>query len=300
MTRTDQHRPADLVTEDYDLVLVFDTDPPEFFGDPSDGIGSPALEAYQRLLEQHRDDTARLERLVADSPLADRGLTQCHHCGARLRYAAIMHHQPTGQHIVVGETCLDNRFTLATAEFQKLRKAAALAAAERRIVKAATAFIATLDGDVAEALHREADLSRWQLDSWATSTVQDIRRKLWRYGDISERQVAFVTKLLDEGPKKAAERAAQDTEVKVPAPEGRHAIEGEVVSAKWHDNDYGSTLKLTVKVITDEGVWLGWVTCPTAINPGRGDRVRLTATWTRSDRDEHFAFGKRPTKAEVL
>jgi hypothetical protein len=36
-----------------------------------------------------------------------------------------------------------------------------------------------------------------------------------------------------------------------------------------------------------------------AINPNRGDHVRMVANVTASDRDETFGFFKRPRKAEI-
>ena len=61
---------------------------------------------------------------------------------------------------------------------------------------------------------------------------------------------------------------------------------------------------MTLKVETDAGTWLAWGTCPSGLLGGdfgiRGCRVRFDAKLTRSDRDEHFAFFKRPTKPAIL
>ena len=69
---------------------------------------------------------------------------------------------------------------------------------------------------------------------------------------------------------------------------------------KAHDSQYGTTLKMTVKVTAPGGIFLVWVTIPAGLNAVRGDAVEFHATLTRSDRDPAFAFGKRPTQASKL
>ena len=59
-------------------------------------------------------------------------------------------------------------------------------------------------------------------------------------------------------------------------------------------------MKMTVKVTTDAGVYLVWVTEPSSIDPEVGDTVSLTATLSQSNDKPHFAFGKRPSKASVI
>ncbi len=96
-----------------------------------------------------------------------------------------------------------------------------------------------------------------------------------------------------------AEREAAPTAPALPCPEGRVEIEGVVTSFRAHDNGYQTVLKMTVAA--DDG-WRVWVTCPAAIEEQveRGDRVRFTATVTRSDDDETFGWAKRPTRADVV
>lgn len=290
-TRTDVHSPKNLTTEDYEYLFAGDNDAPGF------------------LVGVDMDWWRSITNWTPE--LASRGTHQCHHCGAHLRYFAILRHVPSGYAIVVGETCLDNRFALATAEFQRLRQAAALDRQAQRIKTAARDFVNGLDGDEKIALDRDVVLTEAfpfiSEDSYAHSTILDIRRKLWNtHGEATERQVAFVGKLVREARERAAyeariaaERAA---EVRVDAPEGRITFEGVVVSRKWRDSDFGGTFKLVIKVDDPErgGVWLVYVSEPSKIATERGDIVNLTATLTRSDRDRSFAFGSRPSKARVV
>lgn len=79
-----------------------------------------------------------------------------------------------------------------------------------------------------------------------------------------------------------------------PCPTGRVEVTGEIVGLSWRDTGYGSALKATI--IDDRGFRV-WVTVPRANSDDaeRGHRVTFTATLTRSDDDETFGFGKRPT-----
>lgn len=103
-----------------------------------------------------------------------------------------------------------------------------------------------------------------------------------------------------------AARKADATE----APEGRTEVEGVIVATKTYENDFGVTEKMTV--LADAGFKV-FVTIPSQIGSwecnedgsytapaGRGDRVRFTATFERSNDDSTFAFGKRPAKAQII
>jgi hypothetical protein len=273
--RTDAHRPAALVTEDYEYMFAADTGAPHW--------AAPLVESgFIKELTNY------------DPATADRGSNQCHHCGAHLRYVAWLRYVPTGKTIVVGETCLENRFERATVDFQRLRKAAELDRKAQRIVKAVAAFVAE-NPDLAFMADKTAVISN--------DFVADVARKLRMYGDLSEKQIAAVRKSVVRDAEYAAKRAAwaeRDAAEKltaIPAPSGTVEVTGEVISTKWHDSDYGTTLKWTVK---DDRGFKVWGTVPTGITVNRGDRVAFTANLTVSDRDEFFAFAKRPRKAVVI
>ena len=312
--RTDVHSPTNLVTEDYEYVGASDNQA----GDP--GARRGILENYTMHGETVQAfspvgaERIVLTRLVARHDPLERSIGQCHHCGAHLRYFAVLRHTPTGHYITVGETCLDNRFARATADFQRLRKAAELDRQAQRIKTAAFEFVQDLsDSDIRTALDRETDLAEefpFLLDhrmedptqSYALRTILDIRRKLWdRYGSCSERQVEFVGKLLGEARERDSARRAREerevNEVKIPAPQGRGQVVGTVVYRRGQDTMYGYVYKLLVK---DDRGFKVWLTEPSAITCERGDRIKTTVTLTRSDRDECFAFGKRPAKTEKI
>ena len=97
----------------------------------------------------------------------------------------------------------------------------------------------------------------------------------------------------------------------VAAPEGRVVVTGEIVSAKLVEGDYGVSYKAVVK--DDQGFRV-WVSIPSAlmaeyfrtvdysdsIEGLKGRRLTFTAALERSQDDESFAFGKRPTKGAWL
>lgn len=275
--RTDVHSPAHLITEDYEYRFSVDTR-----AEPS--IDSPPS---QWLIEMMRLQ-AEARRLVASSPLAERSTEQCHHCGAWIRYAAILRHTPTGDHIAVGETCLDNRFERATADFHKLRKAAQLDRERQRIVTARRQFVndnpdlAWLNGSEAEDDVPES--IRWSDFVW------DLRDKFQRYGELSERQVAALRRTVEKSNRP---KAPEPTWIEVPA-EGRQTVTGTVLAVKFYENDYGTTVKMLLKVGTDDAAWKLWTTVPRSLHPERGEEVTIKVTVERSSDDPTFAKGKRP------
>lgn len=96
--------------------------------------------------------------------------------------------------------------------------------------------------------------------------LQDLSFKLHKYGDLSEKQVALALKIARESQERAEKRAAE-AELLVAAPVGdaRVTVEGEVVSVKWMESQFGGAFKITVKVTTDAGQWLAWGTLPRSV-----------------------------------
>jgi hypothetical protein len=305
--RTDIHRPAseDFDPQAYQCVGVFDTQ------------------------SEWPDD--RVARLGAVNALIAQGYrsgagnsNQCGHCGAHIRYAALMAREDVHEWIFVGETCLGGRFEMTKAEFDTLRKTAALNG-ERvaRKVRLDALYAtypdlvwATYSYNISEAGARYAEdqyghLSPVRNSSFADRAklgsvffiLSDISDNVRRYGEISEKQAALVSKLLaqvEEAEARMVAREAANAALVakgVSAPSGRIVVEGTVVAQKSVEGDYGVTFKMLV--LTDAG-WKVWVTEPSSINPTKGDRVRFTATITPSSDDVLFSFGSRPSKASII
>jgi hypothetical protein len=269
--RTDPHSPKNLVTEDYEYLYAIDNSTP---------WALHLDHAFLRDLANHEPATA------------ERSNSQCHHCGAHIRYAAYLRYLPTGRTIVVGETCLDNRFERATADFQRLRKAAELDRQKQRIKTARAAFVAE-NPDLAFLDDPEAVI--------ANTFVADVARKLRHYGELSERQVNAVRKALARDAEREAEKA-KEAELAVPVPEeGRITVTGKVLSTRVDETIYGIAHKMLLQVPHADGFWKLWTTQPRSLvgEADRGTIVTIKVTVTRSEKDPCFAFGKRPTEVKA-
>lgn len=226
----------------------------------------------------------------------------CDHCGHRISYVAVMVHTPTGDHIALGFQCLDNRWQgISNADFKALKKEAEDLRAKRLVLARIAEFLSE---------HPEAEtIAKYQGEN---VFVSDLARKFRMYGQLSERQLIKGLEAIERD----AEREALPPEPTVDAPSGKVRIEGEVLTVKVQEGFYGDQLKMLVKIEEPQGFWKLWVTVPTSIQTQyrklwddksievqgveRGDRVAFTATVEPSQKDSTFAFGKRPTKAEII
>jgi hypothetical protein len=280
MARTDIHAPSSSEFDPgkYDCLGVFHLDEPG------------CAQEYRRLV----------------GSLAERGYKcgrggpgNCGHCGAHMNYFALMVREESREFIHVGETCLDNRFNLGTAqEFQRLRVTMRLNR-ER----------ATRNERLDQLLEQHAGLRRLVLETSEfleqNPFLDDIRKKMIENARLSPAQIGAVERAFERIARKAQweeekkQRAALLASQGIVAPEGRHLVEGTILGTRTVSNAWGTSTKITVR--TDQG-WSAWVTLPSGLEPHniKGRRIRLTATLERSKQDPAFAFGKRPSKAELL
>lgn len=226
---------------------------------------------------------------------ADHGTTgRCTVCGAQFVYGDVWMHEPTGEHIHIGHECAE-KYQLLTdrSEFELLvgraKDAAARVVQAKKNAEERAAFLAEHPGlvDALTFKHR---------------IIEDIAEKFKTYRRLSDAQIALVYKIIEE------EKNPKPAEVHVPAPSGRQTFRATIVSIKEHGDRYsrfGASWKMTVKVATGEGVWLGWGTVPTMHGPDgaflfpvKGDELEVTAT-LEAGREAHFAFMKRP-KAKIV
>lgn len=207
---------------------------------------------------------------------------RCDCCGStRLQYDCIVVHKPTKRGYHVGRDCVHNILGLQHRGLDQVSVALAQRAQVRR---RRAAWLA--------ANPQHAEIVAWA-DAGHHYIARDIAAKLARYGSISEAQVALLHRLRQQEAEKAAAKAAEPVPT-TPAPEGRVEVEGVLLGTKVVEGDFGATEKWLIRLTTPEfaanKVWV------TRLGNGaqRGDTVRFRATFTRSDRDPHFAFGSRP------
>jgi hypothetical protein len=167
-------------------------------------------------------------------------VSTCGHCGAWLRYAALMVHEATKTYMTIGEQCLGNRFDagLTAEQFQALRKVASLNR-ERTARK----------GKVEAVLAEHPDL-RAATDS-DNSFVVDVMRKLHKYGNLSDAQIAAVKRALIRDAEWKVKRAAQhaeDAKSEFIAEVGKRiTLTAEVVATKPIESFYGDKLFIMLR-----------------------------------------------------
>lgn len=207
-------------------------------------------------------------------------------CGTNYVYGDVWFHRPTASYIHIGHTCSDKYALLADRTDYELRAGRAREGAVRAAIAASraeerTAYLAEHPG-LAEALATDHHI------------VRDIAQRFTEYGQLTDRQLALVLKISND----VAHPPPEDKHVPAPRPDGRMTFTGRVLSLKSYESQYGTQMKLCVRVEAGEGCWLAWGTCPASILADAAGRVRgalveITAALLPG-REEHFALLKRP------
>lgn len=159
------------------------------------------------------------------------------------------------------------------------------AAKERKLARIAAKVDAMLadDAELSAAFEVDHDI------------IADIRARLYRKGEISDKARAFAIKLAAETTERKAaeaERKAKLTDLEA----GRQELTGKVISFKSYENNFGTTLKFLVELDNGNRVF---GTLPRALyGAERGDRVTFTATV--EPKETGFGFFSRPSKASVV
>ncbi len=321
--RTDIHRESEMIPTDYRVVLTFGRLKVE---EQYQACPGAPIQRYMREITFRVDceskDDARYGRGHVGDGCCVAKLRQtakffegaadsfCTICGAWFKHGDVWAHKATGEHILVGHTC-SAKFQMHSnrSEWQAWQRAQAKLRSEAaKAEKWATARRERRASNPDLFARLEALSNHSSASSFARDFALDLTARIDKWGLPSERQLQLLSKLETEARERAVVDAERAQEVKVAAPEGRVTFTGEIVSVKAYEGDWGTSLKLTVKVKSDAGVYLVWVTAPVAlcyregrwsdVKSMRGQQITLKATLTRSDRDEHFAFGKRPTLIE--
>jgi hypothetical protein len=278
--RTDTHRPTALVPSEYEYVAV-------------EYLKIEHLGDVQYMVQQRAILAAHMERTGATWSRHVHG-GNCMVCGnANAVYTVAFYHAKTNSYVRMGQNCAAevDGLTWNSRDMDCMRRAVA----DARERKAGMAK--------AQALLADAGLPQvWDMvqqpytatEPRPLGTMRDIVGKLVKYGSASDAQVRFLHTLAAQLGNWAAVQAQRDAEraAAQPAPTGRVTVDVEVVKVEVQENDYGVRTVMTVKAADG---WLAWGTVPAQLpSECRGMRVRLTATFTPSDRDPKFAFFKRP------
>lgn len=277
--RVDIHRPTVFDPEKYESVDILDT--------------------------KHQPSVANAVTELTDQGyvLGNGSVNNCGHCGARMRYAALLKRTDVKEFIFVGEQCLDNRFKsgLTAEKFQELRKKAALSRERMR-----------RDERIGKMVDDHPHLA-WltypeSLQDWGGNMTKSIGYQFRKEGRLTDRQVSAVKEALyrdadhyeqeQERKRKEAEERAQA----IDAPTEKNYSFDAVVLGTRLDPGYGYNAPDVKKLLVQspEG-WKAWMTCPAAIREAKkGDQIFLTADLQQSPSDSKFAFAKRPRRASIV
>jgi hypothetical protein len=287
LQRTDIHRPSVIVPDDYDYVCTL--------GDNEFGVGRAEMEAFNN------------HRLRTGGRMSDHAHGgSCHICGALAIYRVIWYHLPSNSYIATGYDCADKLGGGDPEVFKRLKDEAARSRKAKAGKEKAKRILEEL------GLFRAWEIAElpWVYSNRHRSIIQQMIGKLIRYGDLSEKQLEFLTKLIkqhdDYEARKdeiEAERKAQyDAAKPIPFSDKRGTVVGRVLSIKAVESDYGVTMKMLV--IADDG-WKVFGSIPAGTMSqvegfGRGCKVQFDAKVQVSDDDPKFGFYSRPTKLKLL
>jgi len=135
--------------------------------------------------------------------------------------------------------------------------------------------------------------------------IVDMVGKLAFYGSLSDKQFAFMARLLKAIPARVERDAARAVEAEAAAPipadmvGKRLRVEGVVLAIKVSNGRFGPQTKMLVK--HDAGFKL-WGTVPAAAigEVKKGDRIAVEAKVDASKDDAKFGFLSRPANLKVL
>ena len=310
------HSTVNFNPADYEVDGYLDNKRPEYFGQPI-AAWKAEIEFWKQSIREYFPTCACVtDGNVAQLP--EHNIHKCVHCGqTNVRYICAVRHIPPGNYVVFGDVCVAH---LGFANFQEFKAAqvrarAAQGNANLRAYRARLAFLDSHpDLKVLLALNPD-NRSNWDaiLENPVHAQnyfIRDIVAKFNRYGTLSPRQIECLFQSIQRDVDNARRRAEQVTRqaelaaAGVEAPNGRASVEGKVIAVKAHESMYGTQWKFLVELRSGAKVWcsvpsslMREVQAPADL---RGKELRFTATFTQKPEDHTFAFGSRPTGAELI
>lgn len=304
--RTDAHRPSAINPEDYTFIAF-------------DYIGGSDLGAIM---------SVKLQRDILRNFMEKTGATyakhfnsgSCHICGAGAVYLCKWHHVPSNQIVTTGEDCA-RKLDMSYGNMNLFRRNIADAREAQAGKRKAIAILSDLNLMETWEMYtaeypKHADGCPWLLreqvegcecncgarelerafEQFPERTIRDIVGKLVKYGNISENQITFVRKLIQQildRPMVLAQRQAEK-DAAGPVPTGRVEMTGEVVGSKVVEvqaySRYSPT-EVTKLIIRLENGSKVYGNCFAGLK--KGDKVRFVASVEASKDDPKFGFFKR-------
>jgi len=301
MTDRTMHNETNFNPGDYQVLEYLDNEPPKWQMFVPFVFGCSA-EAYNHLMEEARTEynaalrhwNEQMDRYFPFRSQNQPNIHKCTHCGnVQVRYIVAVRHIPTNQNVVFGDVCVARLEFANRNEFvaAQVRARAAQGNARIQLFLARERFL-TANPEFAAIVNNEAEVTN---PCHANNAfVKDIIAKFNKYGKLSDAQVSAFIRSIQRDHEFAARRAAQAAAAPAgPVPTGeRISVEGEIVSVKVVNTNFGSATKMLVKLANGSKVW---TTVPTTLqNPQRNGRVTLRVSVVASRDDVTFGIGKRP------
>lgn len=290
---------------DYEVLDYLDNKRPQYVGQPI-AAWEAEIQMWKRQILRYFP-TSAVATTGAVQQLPEHNIHKCRHCGnTNVRYIVACKHIPSGTNVVFGDVCVDHLGFANHQQFRaaQLRARAAQGNASLRAYQKRLAFLeqhpafkeAIESGEVLHPVHAN------------NTFAQDVLAKFNKYGELSPRQVESLLRSLERDHEYARRRVEREREDIIrrataqPAPSGRVMVEGKIMSAKNYDAQFGGVRwKMLVLLTTGAKVF---ASIPSNLdgNPSelRGKCVRFTAKFFPKEGDPYFAYGSRPSKAELI
>jgi hypothetical protein len=321
--RKDIHRPSEIIPSDYDYVAVWTMN--------IQGFSEAEFIIKERAIcKAHMEHTGGTLRHYSNG--------SCGICGnVQAIYLVLFHHAKSNEYIVVGVNCaqkLEMGFDFKAMEMFKRRCADAREqqAGKRKAIallsdaglidawevydekypnhtddcKAAGRNQFGDDNGVENACTCDIEGRVKAYGKWEERTIRDIVGKLVKFGNISEKQNAFVRSLIEKIAQRPIVEAQRQAEKDAagPVPVGRVTMSGVVVGMQrvavqsFSYGDDGVRTKLVIKLDNGSKVYGNRFA-----NLEKGDKVEFTATVEATKDDPKFGFYSRakqmPTAEEI-
>lgn len=234
-------------------------------------------------------------------------LDHCTHCGASLVRGNVWHHKPTGEFIIMGNTCSERT------QFSKSDFDTYMSQHKLDLAKSLSRFKNNYKYKVIRPLLEDSI----DLVFKGEYVVRNIVSKMVRYRKLpSHKQIRFIrniplwNKQAEERQKAREDAKANLIATMTPWVEERQTITGKVVSFKEVVTDFGECTKVVVELEdgkrcygttpkkrlpydADKATYAKW-------NYKVGDTISFKASITVSSKDKSFAFFSRPSLTKIF
>jgi hypothetical protein len=137
--------------------------------------------------------------------------------------------------------------------------------------------------------------------------LYDLIRSIAKNGNISESQVEYLKGILDSVDRMNTKIESEKSELIGIPFEGRGEVSGQIISTKIYTDSYTGDVTDYKMLILDDRKFKVWVTIPANIVREYEDKIdtlkglNITLSCTlKSTKDKGFAYGSRPSKAEIF